>query len=91
MSCLNFVVVKFLYRIPLITILFPAAYGVPFVWYGSRAVDSYSGQSYEHPREWVERRILFLSSVFAMNICAYAVLSNHVHMMLHMDVKKTQL
>jgi REP element-mobilizing transposase RayT len=53
-------------------------------------VDKYSGQSYEHRREWVEKRMLFLSSVFAIDICAYAVMSNHVHMVLHVDVKQTQ-
>lgn len=29
-------------------------------------VDSYSGQSYEHRRAWVEERLLNLSSVFAI-------------------------
>jgi REP element-mobilizing transposase RayT len=46
-------------------------------------VGKYSGQSYEHRREWVEKRMLFLSSVFAIDICAYAVMNNHVHMVLH--------
>jgi REP element-mobilizing transposase RayT len=51
-------------------------------------VDNYSGQSYEHRRGWVEQRLLFLSSVFSIDICAYAVMSNHVHMVLHVDVKQ---
>ena len=51
-------------------------------------VDSYSGQSYEHRRGWVEERLLFLSSVFSIDICAYAVMSNHVHLVLHVDVDK---
>jgi REP element-mobilizing transposase RayT len=51
-------------------------------------VDSYSGQSYEHRRGWVEQRLLFLSSVFAIDICAYAVMSNHVHVVLHVDVQQ---
>ena len=33
-------------------------------------IDNYSGQSYEHRRGWVEDRLLFLSSVFAIDICA---------------------
>jgi REP element-mobilizing transposase RayT len=48
-------------------------------------VDTYSGQSYEHRRGWVEERLLFLSSVFAIDICAYAVMSNHCHVVLHVD------
>jgi len=53
-------------------------------------VDSYSGQSYEHRRGWVEERLLYLSSVFAIDICAYAVMSNHVHVVMHVDVDKAQ-
>jgi REP element-mobilizing transposase RayT len=54
-------------------------------------VDSYSGQSYEHRRKWVEERLLFLSSVFSIDICAYAVMSNHVHVVLHVDMKQVQV
>ncbi|MEP1446298.1 MAG: transposase [Paraglaciecola sp.] len=53
-------------------------------------VDSYSGQSYEHRRAWVQERLLFLGSVFAIDICAYAVMSNHVHVVLHVDMKQAQ-
>lgn len=38
--------------------------------------------SYEHRKSWVEKRLLFLSKVFAIDICAYAVMSNHVHVIL---------
>ena len=51
-------------------------------------VDDYSGQNYEHRRGWVEERLLYLSSVFAIDICAFAVMSNHVHLVLHVDVDK---
>ena len=53
-------------------------------------IDNYSGENYEHRRGWVEERLLFLSSVFAIDICAYAVMSNHVHVVLHVDVKQAQ-
>lgn len=47
--------------------------------------DSYSGQSYEHRREWVESRILSLSSIYCIRICAYAVMSNHYHLVAFID------
>ncbi|MFT2090092.1 transposase [Paraglaciecola sp. 2405UD69-4] len=48
-------------------------------------VDSVSGQSYEHRRGWVEDRLLFLGTVFAIDVCAYAVMSNHTHVVLCVD------
>lgn len=50
--------------------------------------DPYSGQNYEHRRAWVEKRLLFLCSVFAIDICAYAVMRNHVHVVLYLDMEK---
>jgi REP element-mobilizing transposase RayT len=45
-------------------------------------VDHYSGQSYEHRRQWVVDRIRLLASLFAIDICAYAIMSNHYHLVL---------
>jgi REP element-mobilizing transposase RayT len=50
--------------------------------------DKFTGQSYEHRRGWVEERLLFLSSVFSIDICAYAVMSNHTHIVLSVDKDK---
>jgi hypothetical protein len=49
-------------------------------------VDSYSGQSYEHRRGWLEKRLLLLSTLFAIDIFAYAVISNHVRIVVHVRV-----
>jgi REP element-mobilizing transposase RayT len=48
-------------------------------------MDKYTEQSYEHRRGWVEERLLFLSSVFSIGICAYAVMSNHTHVVICVD------
>jgi REP element-mobilizing transposase RayT len=45
-------------------------------------VDHYSGQNYEHRRQWVVDRIRLLSSLFAIDVCAYAIMSNHYHLVL---------
>ena len=47
--------------------------------------DAYSGRSFEHRREWVRQRLKILSNLFAIDVCAYAVLSNHLHLVVHVD------
>jgi REP element-mobilizing transposase RayT len=48
-------------------------------------VDNVNGQSYEHRRQWIEDRLLELAEVFALDICAYAIMSNHYHVVLRVD------
>ena len=50
--------------------------------------DPYSGKSYEHRRGWVEKRLLQLVKSFAIDVCAYAIMSNHTHMVLHVDKRE---
>ena len=50
--------------------------------------DEQTGQSFEHRRDWIEKRLLFLSTVFSIDVCAYAVMSNHTHIVLHVDEDK---
>jgi REP element-mobilizing transposase RayT len=53
-------------------------------------VDDVSGQSYEHRRQWIEDKLLELAGIFALDVCAYAVMSNHYHVVLHIDNKAAQ-
>jgi REP element-mobilizing transposase RayT len=43
------------------------------------------GRSYEHRRFWIEQKILHLSKIFAIDLCAYAVMQNHYHIVVHVD------
>jgi len=47
--------------------------------------DNYLQQSFEHRKSWVERRIMELGDIFACGIYAYAVMSNHLHLVIHMS------
>ena len=44
--------------------------------------DEYAGRDYSHRKHWILDRLAFLASMFAIDICAYAVLSNHYHLVL---------
>jgi len=52
--------------------------------------DKFSGKSYEHRRGWIEDRIRVLSSLFSIEICAYAVMSNHYHLVVKLNPDEAQ-
>ncbi len=47
--------------------------------------DRYSGQNFDHRKPWLMGRLTLLGEVFAIDIAAYAVMSNHYHAVLHVD------
>ena len=52
--------------------------------------DHSTGENYDHRKQWLVSRLRFLSYVYAIDICAYAVLSNHYHVVLHIDKQRAQ-
>jgi len=53
-------------------------------------VDKETGVSFEHRRKWIERRIFQLAKVFSIDICAHAVMHNHLHLVLHVDSEQVK-
>ncbi len=43
--------------------------------------DPLTQKSYEHRRQWIEDRIRLLSSLFALEICSWSLMSNHIHVL----------
>ena len=50
--------------------------------------DALTGKNYSHRKEWVTDKLAELSHIFAIDVAAYAVMSNHYHLVLHMDKPK---
>lgn len=46
------------------------------------------GRSFDHRKAWLVARIKFLAEIFAVDIAAYAVMSNHYHLVLHVDKRR---
>jgi len=49
--------------------------------------DELTGQSFDHRKAWLEKRMLALCDIFSIEIYAYAVMSNHYHIVLYLDPK----
>ena len=53
-------------------------------------MDEYAGRDYSHRKEWVLERLALLTSIFAIEVCAFAVMSNHYHVVLFVDQKQAR-
>jgi REP element-mobilizing transposase RayT len=45
-------------------------------------VDSVTGQSFEHRKEWIQLRLELLAVSFGIEVCDFALLDNHIHLIL---------
>ena len=45
--------------------------------------DSHSQTDYEHRRQWLETKLHNVAEIFAIKLCAYAIMSNHYHVVVH--------
>lgn len=47
--------------------------------------DHYSGQNFNHRRQWLVDRLKHQAAIFSIDICAYAIMDNHYHLVLRVD------
>ena len=52
--------------------------------------DSYTGQDFEHRKQWVLDRIAEQSTAFGIDVCAYAIMSNHFHLVIRVDLSRAK-
>lgn len=52
--------------------------------------DHLTNVNHEHRKSWVTERLTELEQVFAIDIAAYAVMSNHLHLVLRINTEQAQ-
>ena len=52
--------------------------------------DEYADKDYSHRKQWIVDRFALLCEVYAIDICSYAVMSNHYHVDLYVDVERAR-
>ena len=50
--------------------------------------DPITGKNFDHRKQWLEDRILDISQYFAIDVYAYAVMSNHFHIVIWADPRR---
>lgn len=53
--------------------------------------DALTGKNHDHRRAWIVDRVKQLAGVFAIDVAAYAVMSNHYHLVLRVDYRVQKL
>jgi REP element-mobilizing transposase RayT len=52
-------------------------------------LDPLTGKDYSARKQAIQDRLALLADVFAIDVCAYAILSNHYHLVVHIDQQKS--
>jgi len=47
--------------------------------------DKETHQNYDHRKQWLVDRIRLLSSLFTIDLCSYAIMSNHYHLVIKIE------
>ncbi len=43
------------------------------------------GEGFEHRKQWIEDRLELLAANFAVSVCGFAVMDNHLHVLARLD------
>lgn len=52
--------------------------------------DHYTGKNFGHRRQWLEDRLTLLAELFAIDLLAYAIMSNHYHVVLRVNADQSR-
>ena len=52
--------------------------------------DKVTGRNFGHRREWIEKHLFLLTEVFCIDVAGYAIMSNHYHVVLHVDKERAE-
>jgi len=53
--------------------------------------DRETNTDYEHRKQWIVNRLQLLSSLFSINLCSYAIMSNHYHLVVHIEPERSEI
>lgn len=48
------------------------------------------GEGYEHRKQWIEERLELLAKNFAVSVCGFAVMDNHLHVLARLDPEEAR-
>ena len=52
--------------------------------------DTFTGKDYSHRKQWIVDKLKELAELFAIDVCAYAVMSNHYHLVLKINYEQSK-
>jgi hypothetical protein len=47
--------------------------------------DKVTGQKFDHRKQWLVDKVTHSSAIFAIELCAYSIISNHYHLVLKVN------
>jgi len=49
------------------------------------ATIAFTGRNFDHRKQWLEDRLIELANIFSISVPAYAVMGNHLDVVVHVD------